>query len=256
MAAFLLSYGANLVKKHRDVDLRPRHFLTYTGGFMWNCFHFRCRSGNDLRHDDEPKVLEAAFQISERVDSRCYCSPGGFSPLTAMFQRVTGKASYSRKRYFETMLKYLNPQRIDITRQWRCLVAMEIFDRYESTHTCVVALPKVRKISEEDRLKIEEEEEELFLEFESLMNKNDEWQKDFAGNIADCVNIFFDKLDPDLRPLQCMLFGTVLWGREDTDILGPGLRFEKYWISSRGENVRYGHDEGVRECYLLDSCFS
>ena len=256
MAAFLISHGANLFEKHRDADLRPGHFLTYTGGFMWNWFDFGCRSGNDLRHDDEAKLLEAAFQISSRVDSKCRCSPEGFSPLTAMFRRVTGEASYSRKRCFETMLRYLNPQRIDVTRQWRCLVAMEIFDRLELTHTCVQALPKVRKFSEEDRLEIEEEEEELFLEFESLMNEYDELQKGFAGNIADCVNIFFDKLDPDLRPLQRMTFGSMLWDREDTDILGPGLLFEKSWISSRGEKVRYGHHEGVRECYLLDSIFS
>ena len=257
MVTFLLSHGVNPFKKHRDTDLRSGHFASYIFDDLFGfCFVFGTRPANDLPHDDEARLLEAAFQYSDRVDSKCRCSPEGFSPLTAIFRDAQGECSYYRKCALETMIGYLNPQRVDTARQWRCLVAMEVFDRLELTHTCIEASPIVRKFPKEDRLEIEEEEEELFHKFEYLMNDDDERQRDFAGDIADCVNLFFNALDHDLRPLQSRVRSPMFRDDGDANILGPGRKYQYYWRSSSGKEIGYGHKEEVKECYVLDSLFN
>ena len=260
MASFLLSHGAKPSAEHRDAALRPGHFITYKGHLHSYFAYFGYRSGDKLDHGQEAKLLESAFKTSNRVNSTCRCSPDGFSPLTALYRRSTIwrstiDSSYSKKQRFKAMLTYLNPQRIDIDRQWRCLVALEVFERLEMTHTCIRHLPTVRAFPEEDRLEIEEEEEELFIEFESIMNEYDQFRGDFIGPTAKCVEDFFDKLDDDLRPLQGMFTSGKIWNNDDTDILGPGNEYQGYWISSSGKLVRYGHHESAGESCLLGSLF-
>lgn len=116
MATFLLSDGANMFGKHRDADIRAGQFLNYTEHTFWYYCHWGFRLGDDLHPDKEAKLLEAAFQASESVGSKCLCPLQGFSPLTARLRRASSKSSYSRNKSFKNMIRYLNPQPMDIKR--------------------------------------------------------------------------------------------------------------------------------------------
>lgn len=254
MAAFFLQNGADPFGIHRDTDLRAGHFIKYESGQFWTSMVQSTRQGNDLRPDQEAKLLEAAFDIAGNVHSRCRCSPEGFDPVVAVFRANHGENFYVKKRSFENMISHLNSSEDNLIRQWRCLVRCEIFDRLKLTHTCIRYIPTVRKFPEEDRLEIEEEEEELYLQLEKLMNEYDEWQGEFDGNIVECVGIFFDRLDLILRPTQTSIRFGALRGEDEDGILGPGERREMPWISSRGERL-CDHKEGGRESYILCPLF-
>jgi hypothetical protein len=68
------------------------------------------------------------------------------------------------------MTRYLDLSHEELIRLWRCLVRCEIFERLELTHTCVRYRPTINKFPEEDRLEIEEEEEELYLHPTTIPN--------------------------------------------------------------------------------------
>lgn len=108
------------------------------------------------------------------------------------------------------MTWYLDLSHDKLIRLWRCLVRCEIFERLELTHTCVRFRPTIHRLPEEDRLEIEEEEEELYLQLEELMNEFDEWLEEFNGDIADCVDIFFDRLDLSKTNTTSFDFGPTL----------------------------------------------
>ncbi|MCJ1380765.1 hypothetical protein MMC17_003874 [Xylographa soralifera] len=255
MARFLLHHGADLNMTHRDANLRAGHYFPFNAKIWRPSLYFWCKWEDSLGQEHEAALLKAAFAISGLVESRCRCSPDGFSPVTAMFRTCSYKAFHLKKKSFEVMMRHLNLQHSDKMKQWRCLVVIEMFDRLELTHTCIDHLPPVRIFPEDDRLEIEEEEEELYVELQSLIKDYDEWQKDFVGDIVACVNSFFDRLDLVLRPYQG-IFGNSIWYGEDADILGPGMRYQDCWVSSRGKRILQGHSEEVRECNLLDSIFA
>lgn len=253
MVAFLLEHGADPSRSHRDALLRAGHFFFFEADSFWCAtFHGR-QKGNELSPQEEAKLLQTAFDSAGCVDSRCRCSPGGFSPATSTFKVDDYEHFFVRKQSFERMLCHLNLSEVDLRQQWRCLVRMEIFNRLELTHTCIRQFPTVRAFPEQDRLEIEEEEEELHFELEVLMNEYDDWQQHFDGDILNCVETFFDKLDQDLRPRG----GFLCWQQVsyDRDILGIGTTTKDHWMTSRGELLHQGHKEGVQESYILQSLF-
>jgi Ankyrin repeats (many copies)/Ankyrin repeat len=255
MAAFLLRNGGDPLRTHKDADLRAGHFLYYEGDqFFCHGLH-SYRNGDDLCPEQEAKLLEAAFEIAEYVHSTCRCSPEGFDPIIALFQANSNENFYVKKQSFENMMGHLSLSHDNLIRRWQCLVRCEIFDRLELTHTCIRCLPTVRKFPEEDRLEIEEEEEELWVQLEEIIDEYDEWQREFNGDIVDCVGIFFDRLDLILRPTQASMRWAGFLREGDGGILGPGEGCENHWISSRGKDIIYDHKEGGRESYVLCSLF-
>ena len=255
LASFLLAHGASPSRGHRWTGLRPGHFMSHREYFddweSWTGSYCTERS----------VLLESAFKSSDHVKSTCRCSPNGFTPLTSMYRKGFWRDSTSRKRHFKKILTFLNPQEVDMDRQWRCLVAHEIFDRLEMTHTCVDPEPPIRVFPEEDRLEIEDEEEEIFKEFESFIHQYDQFRNDFIGPTATCVEEFFDKLDYDLNPVQddCNFWSPKLpitWSPHDPDIFRPISTYEqKAWLTTNGKWVLYGHEEGEGESCILRSLF-
>jgi hypothetical protein len=206
-----------------------------------------------LSPQEEAKLLQTTFDITRCVGSRCRCSPEGFSPATSIFRADYLEHFFVRRQSFETTIRHLNLSEFDLRQQWRCLVRMEIFDRLEIMYTCIRHLPTVRAFPEQDRLEIEAEEEELHFELDVLMNEYNDWQQHFDGDVLNCVDTFFDKLDQELRPRR----GILAWQRVsyDINILGVGTTTEDYWMTSQRELLHQGHKEGVGESYILQSLF-
>jgi hypothetical protein len=253
MVSFLLKHGADLSRCHRSALLRAGHFLFYDGGSIGFSFYFGRKKGIDLSPQEEARLFRSAFDIAERVDSRCRCSPDGFSPATSTFQADSHDHFFVRRRAFEIFLRHLNFSEAQLRQQWRSFVRMEIFDRLELTHTCIRQFPAVRTFPEQDRLDIEEEEEEYNFELEILMNGYDNWQKHFDGGILNCVDTFFDKLDQDLRPRGSFLLLPIV--SYNLDILGTGTGEKNHWMTSRGK-LLHQHREGVQENGILQWLFN
>lgn len=169
-----------------------------------------------------------------------------------MFRHDSVEDYPEQRKRCQINLRHLDSLSFDLRQRWQCFVRMEIFDRLELTHTCIEHLPTVRSFPEEDRLEIEAEEEELNLELDVLMNEYDDWQHYFDGDVLDCVDTFFDKLDQSLQPRG----GFFLWQEVNygADILGVGTTI-KYWRNSRGKLRQRDHKEGVQETYILQSLF-
>jgi hypothetical protein len=252
MVSFLLNHGADPSKSHRNALLRAGHFFLIENPSIWISYFYQ-EKGNELYLQEETKLLQSAFSITERVDSKCRCSPEGFSPTTSTFKAGNKSGFYMQRQTFEQFLRLLNFSEADTREQWRCFVRMEIFHRLELTHTCIRQFPKVRTFPEEDRLEIEEEEEELYHKLEALMNEYDNWQTHFDGDILNCVDTFFDKLDQDLRPRihVGLYYGDVSY---KLDVLGTGTVKKNIWGNSRGKLI-YEHKEGFQESNMLQILF-
>jgi hypothetical protein len=70
------------------------------------------------------------------------------------------------------------------------------------------------------------------------------------------VDIFFDDLDDVVQPRQHFRMYSYVWTETDLDCLGPGeLQFLEHWVSSRGDLMKFGHKERIRESYMLRSLF-
>ena len=261
MTSFLLRYGAKPSTEHRDAGLRPAHFMFHNS----ICYRFGDSydwiSRISIHRRENIRLLEAGFKVSHRVASRCRCSPDGYTPLTAMYRNEDMSCSYCRKQKLDMILGVLNSQYMDANKLWRSLVIVEVFERLEMTHTCIHQHPIVRVFPEEDRLEIEEEEEELYFELNRIMDDYDQSLRDFSGTTARYVEIFFDKLDCDLRPIQGPCYGDCpdppkTWSREDSDIFRPRSSLEEsMYLSTNGRWVLYGHEEGEGESNLLGCLF-
>ena len=256
MAAILLRKGANVFKGHRDASLLPGHFLHFLSSYTWAYTPGRSEWESFLSSREKVQLHQAAFDVSENVESTCLCSPDGFSPTTALFQLYSDEGFWVVKQSFQTMTQNMDWTRGELEKQWRCVVLRELFDRLGLTHTCVRVLRDVRQFPDDDRLEIEEEEEEMHMELETLMEEFDEWQAGYAGDIVSCVNLFFDRIDPCLKPFQGLLYVDGWLGFEDdTDCLAPDARFERTWTNSRGQRLCYGHEEGLHEERMLRILF-
>jgi hypothetical protein len=157
---FLLENGANASTPHRESALTARFFLaegTKKGRF--ETMHL------------EPcarLLLQTAFDVSNKVESHCLCSPEGFTPVTAL-----GRAIYfhDKRSSFRTLMLCLQWP-LHAVKQQACAFALgEVFNRLEMTHTCVDIHRPDRKISEEDRFAIESEEDELYNQLQQLMEE-------------------------------------------------------------------------------------
>ncbi len=129
------------------------------------------------------------------------------------------------------------------------------------THTCIRILPSVRSFLEEDRLEIEEEEAEIFTDFQSTMGEYDEFRETFACSTAECAETFFEKLDYDLSPTQPYCYPNNVelpesWKWNDTNIFRPSDGYEeRKWLITNGKWIRCGHEEGEGESSLLGLLF-
>lgn len=198
MAAFLLERGADSSRSHRDTLLRAGHFLFLDSGSMWFRMNYRHMMDGELNPQEKTKLLRPAYDITPLIASRCRCSPEGYSPGTSAFQADLGEDFCVRRRTFEKLLSVLKLCDFDLRREARSFVRMEIFDRLELTHTCIRKFPDIRPFHEQDRLEIEEEEQELYAQFNAFISDFDKWQENFDGDVMSCVNSFFDNLDQHL----------------------------------------------------------
>ncbi|KKZ68532.1 hypothetical protein EMCG_05816 [[Emmonsia] crescens] len=245
--SFLLRNGVDISKCHRESNLTARHFLIH------RLIILRGEMENLKRYEQEVKLLQAGFQVSSEVKSSCLCSPEGYNPTAVLCQQYL---SFNfKKRSVASLLSFLDEP--DIPRKiGRQLVLSEVFNRLDLTHTCIrLSLNSVRLFPEEDRLEIEEEEEEISLELQRIMEEYDVWESTFEGDISLCVDQFFDKIDPVLPPTRHDRGLSIPWRANDPDILGPGRIEVRYYISSRGEKIHFGHKEGIHEENMLRILF-
>lgn len=251
MASFLLQHGADPCTCHKHVGLRAGHFLCYDG--RNTVFNSYCaREDGFISKDDEKRLLEAAFDTSIDVESRCRCSPDGFSPITSLFQgRGLLESIHDVKKSFQRLICSFDSSPADRKRYWRAFIVNETFNRLGMTHTCIKLHSADRLFPDCSRIEIEEEEVEYFFKLEEIVARFDLFSERFGDDLSICVDEFFDDLDGDLRPKG--LFGFVpTWNDTDPDCLGPGESlYVKYFQSSRGQVMKYGYKEITKEDAML-----
>ena len=96
MISFLLLHGAEPRKCHEHVGLRAGHFLCYDRiHAAWTYFFsFAIIKEDGFRSKyDEKQLVEASFETSI-IESRCRCSPDGFSPITSLFQMIGRESTF------------------------------------------------------------------------------------------------------------------------------------------------------------------
>lgn len=251
MASFLLQHGADPYTCHKHVGLRAGHFLCYDG--RNTVFSSYCVREDGFRSkDDEKRLLEAAFDTSIDVESRCRCSPDGFSPITSLFQQIGHLESiYDVKESFERLICSLDSSPADRKIYWRAFIMSETFNRLGMTHTCIKLHSADRLFPDCRRIEIEEEEVEDFFELEEIVARFDLFSERFGDDLSKCVDEFFDDLDGDLRPKGPFAIGAT-WTDTDPDCLGPGeWLFVDYFQSSRGQLMKYGYKEITKEDAIL-----
>lgn len=256
MISFFLQHGADASRSHRQTNLRAGHFLTYNARFLWTNWDHRPVWRNGLRsEEEEARILRTAFDLSMDVESFCRCSQDGYTPITALYSIYRTEEFHNKKESFKLISRLLNWSAADMKKYWRSLVWIEVFERLELTHTCVRLYPTVKTFPEEDRLEIEDEEEELYSELQNIVDEYDSFQAGFDGNTPDCVEEFFDKLDKYLPPKQFIQYPRRVWSENDPDCLSPGMIPVKNWVSSRGEFRLSGHIERITESHMLRILF-
>lgn len=251
MASFLIQHGADPNKCHKYAGLRAGHFLCYETGSFWSCSEISFQKANDSRtRDVEKRLLEAAFDSSIDVGTRCRCSPDGFSPVTYLLLVCGYRAFYANKESLKELIRHVSPSATDTKKYWRALVIGEIFTRLGMTHTCLKSKPKLQPFPDNDRIGIENDEEDLFFQLQEIVARFDFFSV-CGEEIAECVDMFFDDLDGDLRP-QSSYVRNWTCSEIKSDCLGPGRPFSvRQWTSSRGHKIRCGHKETVKEESML-----
>uniref|UniRef100_A0A093VTR4 Ankyrin-1 n=1 Tax=Talaromyces marneffei PM1 TaxID=1077442 RepID=A0A093VTR4_TALMA len=254
MASFLLHHGADPMKFHEHARLRAGHFLCYAGQFNMRKSHYSSYfvTENGFRsRDDEKRLLEAAFDTSIDIGSRCRCSPDSFTPITFLFRNFGQTSTYHLKKSFQMMLRNLDCSPADIKRYWRAFVVCETFNRLGMTHTCLTMLPMVLPFPDNRRIEIEDEEEELFFQLEEVVARFDLFSENRQDDLSNCMDEFFDDLDLDLGPKDPFV-EYPSWSHAFDDCLGPGEYLPANWyISSRGKPIQYGYKEIIKEESML-----
>lgn len=258
MASFLLQHGADPFKCHEYIGLRAGHFLCY-GALHTSSKYWTEDSVGLTREDgiefseDEKRLLEAAFDTSIEIESRCRCSPDGASPITFLFQRVGGKSICFLKESFQRMIRNVYCSPVDMRRYWRAFVLCETFNRLGMTHTCLKLESPGRLFPDNERIEIEDEEEELFFELEEVVARFDLFSENRNDDLSKCVDEFFDDLDGDLRPRRLPVsWKKWEWNHRSPGCLGPGESFsEETYLSSGGKEIKYAHKEIVEEESML-----
>jgi hypothetical protein len=240
---FLLENGANPLTTHRESALTAGYFLA-EGTKLGRFENMHLQSCARL-------LLQTAFDVSDKVESHCLCSPGGFTPVTAL-----GRAIYfhDKRSSFRTLMLCLQWPLHAVEQQARAFAFGEVFNRLEMTHTCVDIRHPDRKISEEDRIAIENEEDELHNQLQQLMEEYDLGRTEFIGDPLEYLDQFFKIQELDLPSYTPDVYYP---GKSsyDSGLLGPGLHYQSARRSFSGKYIYYGHKEPVTEENMLALLF-
>jgi hypothetical protein len=122
------------------------------------------------------------------------------------------------------------------------------------THTYVDIHNPGRKVSEEDRLAIESEEDEFYNQLQQLMEEYDLGRAEFSRGPLEYLDQFFEIQELDLPP---HILSVSYSGRSssDSNLLGPGLHYQLRRGSFNGKPIYYGHKEPVTEENMLALLF-
>jgi ankyrin repeat protein len=249
LVKFLIDKGANPLKPHRDLGLTAGYFLA-RGGRNFIQQSNLSPADADLKLCAE--LLQKAFDRADSIKSYCLCSPDGFTPLTAL-----KRSEVKDKRHgFQMMMISLQWPTSAVERQARAFAVGEIFDRLEMTHTCVNMNEPSEQISEEDRLEIEEEEEEFNDQLRELMEEYDVERSKFNGSPLAFLDWFFEMHEMDLPSQQTAYKERRKKdNKNDKDLLGPGPNYQGCRYSFTNRYAWYGHREEVNQENMLALLF-
>jgi hypothetical protein len=238
---FLLEKGANASTPHRDSAITAGFFLA---------------AGIGLRRSETvdlklcARILQPAFDLADTVESHCMCSPGGFTPVTALSRSFHS----NERRWFRTLILCLHWPLYIVEQQTRAFALGEVFDRLQMTHTCVDICKPGQQISEDDRLAIESDEDEFHYQLQQFMEEYDLGRTGFASGPLEYLDWFFETHELDLPSFDP---NTTYSGRSsyDSNLLGPGLNYQSARRSFSGKMIYYGHKELVTEENVLALLF-
>lgn len=259
MAAFLLEKGADVSTLHRNTTLTAGHFAVQR--LHWNLLPYvltPLKWIEELKPEQWRRILDSAFDVSGNVASDCLCSPEGYSPTSTLNRSDTN--FHEKRCTFRVLSSYCKWSKSVLEHQLRCFARGEVFNRLGMTHTCLRLHSErsggdFRDFLDEDRREIEWEEEELSHQLDTMMDDYDSLRLEFDGDPFDYFDNFFETLDRSLKPVQHSIFQLRLWADGDSDVLSPGELYERFWYSSRGVKVRYGHKEVAMEEEMLAIVF-
>ena len=211
--AYLLDNGADPSKSHSHYALTAGHFL------LGNILRLHNWSSSEFERCG--KIIQVAFDKPVTVESTCRCSPSGFTPVSAIFRSL--KRSWERRSIFRAFLPCVRWSSQMLEEQVRAFALGEIFERLGMTHTCVRLGTLGKQIHPEDRLEIEDEEEESNFQLEEMMIKFDSLRFGFDGDHLDFLDRFLEELEQDLPPPDD---GCGAWDWNDQkNFLGPGRNY-------------------------------
>lgn len=220
-------------------------------GFGWTAGHFLARKfqlNKPLAPRDSElcaMLWQAGFDNTNAINSRCRCSPGGFTPTIAIgrcFRRVK----------FRSFISCLGWPTDAVEKQVRAIALAETFDQLGMTHTCANPYKKLQ-ILEEDRLEIESEEEYFNNQLQDWMKEYDILRVKFSGGPLEFLDYFFELYDHELMDPRYPWH--VWWTSYDKDILGPGIQYQCFRESFTGRKIIFGPTEGVKEENMLSLLF-
>ncbi|KAH8590623.1 hypothetical protein B0O99DRAFT_675868 [Bisporella sp. PMI_857] len=245
MVRVLVENGASISECHRDSGLTAGHFLAVSGYFT--------PPPNSTNLDLHRKLLQIGFDMSNMAKFSCRCSPGGYTPLTAIIRRHKKRAR-DCLHFVIDCLRW--PTEIS-EKEIRTFALAMIFDRLGITHTCPWSKLYIRHqsfIPNEDRLEIEDEEEELHNRLKEIMKEYDMSRAKFKGGALEFLDYFFELHEYELADEDH-------WGSHntcnsyDTDLLGPGRNYNFSQLSFAGKRILHRHTEEVKEEHMLALLF-
>jgi hypothetical protein len=244
-AAFLLEKGANLATPHRDSNITAGYFLSADYNDSSSFLGKYSKLYTNLLH--------TAFSIADTVESRCVCSPDGYTPVAALSQ----SRSRRKRRLFEGIVSCLQWPTYTVEEQARAFALGEIFNRLGMTHTCINIHYPSRKFPEEDRTEIECEEQEFSNQLQELMKEYDSGCAEFCGGPLDYLGFFFKRQELSLPSVEeCWWETRDKRNENDKDLLGPGTNYQSGRFSFTGEVIFNGHREQAIEENMLDLLFA
>jgi hypothetical protein len=122
------------------------------------------------------------------------------------------------------------------------------------THTCVDIHKPGQQVSEENRLGIESDEDEFYNQLQQLMEEYDVGRTEFSGGFLEYLDRFFEMHELDL-PVYEPSIGYGWLSADDTNLLGPGPKYQSSRGSFSGKLIYYGHKEPVTEESILALLF-
>jgi hypothetical protein len=240
VARVLIENGASISTRHRDSGLTAGHFLAL-GEFVTLPLD---------APDSElcAKLLEVGFDVSNITNICCRCSPGGFTPITAVAKRHPRNG----RAILHSFILCLRWPTETVEKEVRTFAIAVIFDRLGMTHTCVNS--PGQQILEEDREEIESEEEEFNNQLQELIGEYDMLRVEFSGGPLEFLDYFFELHEQELLDSNHWSSRRA-WNYDDKDLLGPGQHYNYRQFSFTGREILYRHTEEVREENMLALLF-